>query len=182
MNNTQIEHVMAELARHLIVRKSLRVNGEENEQTWIPSLDQGLYGIYFKYDLAVSNFGYEADGNTKHDDWERHYNSIVHVIITQRHHVFTTVTSGHWNRLKEKFPAPNTWRNVTNHDSCWDSSGFADIRKEIVNAYSACFDHVPEEHRRRMIDMHLMGQFANWCFGEAPIPIRSRHRQERRAA
>ena len=111
--------------------------------------EEDKYGIAFTFDLDCSNHGYEQDGNTHHEEWERRYRKFIHVIVLRPRKCFVAVTEDH-PYLKD-VPL-DLWKNTSNHDSCWRSDGLRVFHKEMHEAWKYCYEHVPKEHQRYPMD------------------------------
>jgi hypothetical protein len=106
--------------------------------------------LHFQVEISINNYGYEKDGNTFHQEWERHFFRVVEIIVTSKHQVFVRTHTAPVFTSKD----PSPWINTSNHDSCWHSDGLRAIWDTLMYGYNFCYDHVPEEHRIRPIEMH----------------------------
>lgn len=103
-------------------------------------------GIAVPIEIDVGNFGYENDGNTRHLEWCRRYNTQLMYIIVANHSVFlATTANGRFKTLEDY--KPGDFKNTSNHDSCWRSDGLRDIHSYVMKGYDYCYDHMPEEHK-----------------------------------
>src|SRR6185437_9846627 len=116
MNNIDVQHVMAQLAEHLLMDRSKPIVQKGTDERNTRTLRTGCYGMYFRIVVDCENHGYasRAGGTKHHKEWERRFQRTVHVIITERHNVFCAVT--------DPRQEPEQWENSSNHDSCWRDS------------------------------------------------------------
>ena len=98
-------------------------------------------GIHFCLKLDVENLGFEKDGNTYHKDWEDSKVTFVHYIVTKPHSVYMAVSES------IDMPSPETFKNTSNHNSCWCNDGFCDLFNIFMNMYDETHKNTPEEHR-----------------------------------
>lgn len=160
MDGIDVREVITELASAFIMNRDrhersdnpmFTVNGKPiADQPW----DRPLNAQVFFVNIRLTNHGYEKDGNTLHEDWERHYKKDLVVIITERHNVYIgeLVRGTEDIRFTDRRTLTQNldrydWRNTSNHDSCWRSDGLNPLWNEMMAAYHHCYDHVPEEHR-----------------------------------
>jgi len=113
----------------------------------IPWEDRAGLALMFTVEISIANHGYERDGNTYHEDWERQFYAELDYVITGRHQVFVKIH-------KEKDPSPAVWVNTSNHNSCWRSDGLRDIWETLSFGWQECYGHVPREHQRSMAEMN----------------------------
>lgn len=105
--------------------------------------------LRFQVEISIDNYGYEKDGNTRHQEWVRSFLRVVEIIVTAKHQVFVRTHTVPVFMSKD----PSLWINTSNHDSCWPD-GLHAIWDTLMAGHSFCWDHVPEEHRRVPNDMH----------------------------
>jgi len=98
-------------------------------------------GIHFCLKLDVENLGFEKDGNTYHEDWESRKITFVHYIVVNHHSVYMAISKS------TDIPTPETFKNTSNHDSCWRSDGFYDLFKIFMKMYDETHKNTPKEHR-----------------------------------
>ena len=103
--------------------------------------------------MTMTNNGYEKDGETHHEEWERRASRQVVCVITENHNVYV-------GEVKPEFLVPRIgrttlthclnsikWDNASNHDSCWRTDGLRIFHTTESSMYHECFDHVPSKHR-----------------------------------
>jgi hypothetical protein len=100
----------------------------------------GDMAMYFQVRLSMENYGYENDGNTNHQDWRRHYTSFLHIFVTRRYKVFIAVSQEMFLNDVD----PTLFKNVSNHDSAWESAIGDAFRSEFGKAKEHCFDWMEE--------------------------------------
>jgi len=110
-------------------------------------------GLLFTLQIRCENYGYEKDGKTHHPEWESIYNKYLHIIVINCHHVFIS-ESDSWDYRDSPL---ESFKNTSNHDSCWKSDGFQLIFKHYFAAAKNCWDHVPKEHSRPPIFSEVEG-------------------------
>ncbi len=122
-------------------------------------------GLYFYLFLSAENFGRGKSGVQK-DEWRARYDRTIHVIVTARHRVYTTVVGdeGHTDRPSPLIADvtaidPSQWVNTCNHDSCWHEDGLRVYQEQWMEAYKHCYSHVPEEERIIPMNMHVHTRF-----------------------
>ncbi len=99
--------------------------------------------MHFVVEINACNHGYEKDGNTYHKGWERSYRIYMHYIVSSYRNVWCALSD---SPLLSDVPL-DTFKNTSNHDTCWRSDGFRDIFNAYFNAYKMCYSHIPDEHR-----------------------------------
>ncbi len=121
----------------------------------------GQLGAYFTLFIRCHNLGYEKDGNTYHQEWEKEKKFYAHVVILRSRKVFIALSKE--DRI-DKIPLTD-FVNTSNHDSCW-RYGFDEILKAIGGAYDFCYDNpdIPEEHKTDIKDAGIYVEF-NTLFG-----------------
>lgn len=107
-------------------------------------------GLLFEVEISAENFGYEKDGNTHHEEWERRFFAVLEIVVTARHEVFVRRHGNPVSMSKGAGP----WVNTSNHDSCWRSDGLRQIWETLVEAHEHCWSHMPEQHAKSMNEMH----------------------------
>ena len=114
--------------------------------------------LHLVLEVTADNHGYEHDGNTHHEEWERHFGKEMHFLMTGNHNVFLAVVDWKWNYLKDI--SNSAWKNISNHDSVWRDAIQSSITELMFEAWDHCFKHMPEEHLREKlkssgVDMRL---------------------------
>lgn len=97
--------------------------------------------LLFNVEVSIRNHGFEKDGNTYHEEWERRFFERLEYVVTARHEVFVRVNGGEWF-------------NTSNHDTCWYSDGLRDIRESLDRGWEHCYNNIPDEHQRSMREMY----------------------------
>ena len=119
-------------------------------------------GLVFHVLVRGNNYGYEKDGNTRHPEWEKSFYQYLTVIILRTRKVFVAVSDcSKWNEVPV-----DAFENITNHDSCWESSGFG-VSDLFYKAYHTCYpESIPKEHRpspaQANISAEMSGMFQSW--------------------
>ncbi|BAG41757.1 hypothetical protein [Ralstonia phage phiRSL1] len=166
LNTMEFDHIVAELSKHLVMGHIAFVNGVNTQHArQLQPMKDGVYGLYFRLQVHAWNGGYERNGQVHHAEWERRYDRVLHVIVTERHNVFVARTD---RTRSTELPPLDQWENTTNHDSCWSQNGFG-LREVVNEAYETCWAHMPEPHKLPPVMTPIMCQFENWCFGAPPF-------------
>lgn len=150
------------------------IDGNERPESYRrPYLDAMVFFIT----IRCANYGYESDGNTHHEEWERSYARRLIYIVTERHNVFLgTIKPGLTDeeyekvRLADRSALSNhldlfEWINTSNHDSCWRSDGFRHVFDYSMEAWDACYAHVPDAHRKAPIEADVSVSMHEGSFG-----------------
>lgn len=124
---------------------------EQNNKGRLIAKNSSDLGIHFCVELRADNFGYEKDGNTKHNKWERHYYSYIHIIILSERRVFVAIS----DKIRLEDISVESWENTSNHDSCYRSDGFAIFNQKYFEAYNHCWKHIPEEHQVSPLEANI---------------------------
>ena len=116
-------------------------------------------GILMGITIDSECFGFESDGNTHHPDWAARERSMMLILITTRHQVFTAFTNAAVVMSERCLPEPMSWKNNSNHDSCWRDSYDSDLLRRACNMADRVWAKCPEEHRPtgydRLYDMRF---------------------------
>lgn len=104
-------------------------------------------GMLFTYELQLSNYGYEKDGNTYHEEWVANSHKFVRILVANPHSIFIAVADYSRDSVLNT-PQPSDFTNLSNHDSCGFSTLENHLSKVWFEAYSAAYGHVPEAHRK----------------------------------
>jgi hypothetical protein len=123
----------------------------ENKDTGLSWGELRHFGIHFNVEVRCENNGYERDGSTRHEDWERRFFTYLHFVNVYPHRVYMARTPE--RDLRELNPAD--FRNIGNHDTCWKDSLRNELSKVYFEATSYCWDHVPKPHQRAPIESNL---------------------------
>ena len=102
-------------------------------------------GIYFIVKADGTNFGFENDGNTRHDEWECRIIKYFHIIFLSNRNVFISISDS------EKLSAAETWKNTSNHDTCFRTDGTQNLIDLYFKINNQIFRKTPEEHREAPI-------------------------------
>jgi hypothetical protein len=175
MENIDVKHVIACLASHLVVARpgnvsAVNPSAEDQEHR---TLRDGCYGMYFTIAVDYDNYGYGTD-NVYHPEWVRNYRRSIHLIVTERHNVFSYVSHGRGNPV-----APVLFENSSNHDSCWREDGLRVVDDVLCDGYQHCFAFLPDECRPAPANTTPLVQFENWHFGKPPfeiVKVKGRHK------
>ena len=119
-------------------------------------------GMYFLVNVSCTNYGYENDGNTKHDEWERTSRRYVHIVIHKHHRIYAAVT----NDVRVKPDAllkASEFKNIGNHDSCYRDSLSSLLSALYFEVYEECWSHVPAPHNKPPIAADIEVAFES-CF------------------
>ena len=113
-------------------------------------------GIHFCLKIDAENYGYEKDGNTYHEEWRKRSIKHIHFILLKWHKVFVSISEDddfHGYEL----PEPKTWKNTSNHDSCWRSDGFSDLSQTYFKIHNEIYANTPDEHKEAPVssDIHF---------------------------
>jgi len=105
-------------------------------------------GLYFKIVVRCDNYGYDKN-DEYHEDWYMDERRVMHFIVTSNYNVFLAVTDfseGH------AIPAPEKFKNTSNHNSCWRSDGFSDVHSVGYDLWKMCWvrPEIPEDKRKNM--------------------------------
>ncbi len=120
-------------------------------------------GILVTLQICAENHGYEKNGNTSHKNWKARYVKYLHFIIVKYHSVFVAIS----DKFDWRDVPIEEWCNTSNHDTCWRSDGFHNVFPEIMKAYHACYDHMPQKHRPAPCNANISGTISPLC--KAPI-------------
>ncbi|BCG50272.1 hypothetical protein [Ralstonia phage RP13] len=150
MNNIKASQVIEQLFLQFMGWKDTRLIHRIDQFSRDEQGNRVAQGMYFRVQMSMSNYGYEKDGNTKHDDWERHAYRTVHIVLLDPHYVFAAVS-----HKEKEFSTldPREFENLSNHDSCWKSA-LDKIDQVQSEMYEACFSHMPDEHRKAPVYVH----------------------------
>lgn len=134
------------------------------------------YSVALHLVLVVSaeNSGYEIDGNTRRPEWRRHFRKEMHFLITGDHRVFLAIVNGKAFGLKD-IPL-ESWKNTSNHDSCWRSDGVqSPITAMMFEAWEHCFSHMPKEHLHEKLRSSGVDMVLDESGGEVIRFVRIKH-------
>lgn len=107
--------------------------------------------LYFCVNVSAENYGYEKDGSTHHPEWEANFNKYVHILVTSKDNVFVAFTDD--RKSPENIPI-ESWKNTSNHDSCWFGDGVESYVDEAVKQADEFVNgHVPKEHANNSVDV-----------------------------
>lgn len=137
LNLLDAEHVMISLYEILCDSYFSR------ETPFVEGTELKELGIHFAVELRADNHGYEKDGNTHHESWERRIYNVFHVIILQNRRVYTCLSkhiSLHEIKAEE-------FKNKSNHDSCYRSDGLHELFKIVGTMFDEAYSHVPKAHQ-----------------------------------
>lgn len=110
-------------------------------------IDPHSGGLHFVVAITINSSGYEDDGHTYHPDWEGSDRRYLHIIITRWHNLFCAVGKSH---ALSDIPMED-WLNLSNHDSCWNSSMESFISENWFAAVDKAQAMRPEEFRKAPI-------------------------------
>lgn len=100
-------------------------------------------GIYFVCKVDSECYGYEDDGNTKHEEWCGRSVKWFHAIILNNNQVFTNVSDDF--PIFDEIPQDG-WTNTSNHDSCW-RSGCDKLTSIGFDTWDEAHKNCPEQYR-----------------------------------
>lgn len=143
MLTSLIESTITGLASQFIdgrnnVGKTLTLPTPEGRDPWFMHGLIGEYGILIPLEITCDNHGYDKKGKP-HKNWEtvdsRRY--LTFIILSSRK-VFVSVT----DKYGFGIPAPETFENTSNHDTCWRSDGMRPVFKAYMEVYDDCWKHI----------------------------------------
>lgn len=102
--------------------------------------------LWLSVEVSADNNGYEINGNTRNAEWVRRWYGECHFLISSWHKLFVARSDRKVFSFKD-IPI-DTWRNVSNHDSCWGEGVKDALFQESYDAYDHCFGFMPQEHMR----------------------------------
>lgn len=106
--------------------------------------------LRFCVEVSGENYGYERDGNTYHEEWQKSYTKYLHILVTSGHNVYVAESD------LRVVPDVALFNNVSNHSDCWFADGIEASVNEMVRVADATInDHVPEEHRHNRVSIRL---------------------------
>lgn len=122
---------------------------ETLRNTSILSWEQPNHGLHVVLHAYAAEHGYryepQTDGTQNevhHEGWEKSVMEYLHVIVTSRHRLYVARSQEY---LPEKVDI-RSWKNASNHDSCWSSS----LEYDTWYFWACDFvqENVPEEFKK----------------------------------
>lgn len=107
--------------------------------------------------ITCENYGYEADGNTHHEEWARCASRSVHLAISSNHAVFANVGHG----LMSTLIPQDGWVFMSQHDCAWRDSIRSVITKAMRDVYDECYGDVPKEHLPHPMNIDLNAEIGS---------------------
>lgn len=128
--------------------------------------------MHFCLRIHMNNYGYEANGCHRHEDWIRDYCRFIHVIITYSRNVFVAVS----DQADLKNVPLGEFTNPSNHESCWRSDGLAVFNQVYHEAWEHCYGWMkndPEAAPHHSSNRHVANTFT--VFGNGFITTQPIH-------
>lgn len=134
------------ITRNIIdIMNSLYMMCVDNRYSKNGELFSRKQGIYFTVHLSDTCHGYgKSCGNTHHKEWEGNGYAEFHVIMLNHRQVFVCVPEEDPGVLD--IPAPELWKNTSNHDSCW-RQGCDELTRLAFLVHDEAWKNCPEKER-----------------------------------
>lgn len=132
MVSYDISSIIVRLCEQFFNQHTIRVVGDRAERDFSenPFAQDRDLGLHFEVRVECHNCGYsEKDEHV--DGLERSFYKSLHFIIVNRHNVFLSTHPLDGSLQYSPLPL-DSWKNTSNHDSCYRSDG---IESHITQAY-----------------------------------------------